>query len=252
VKNAVLVFAYNNIELTRAAIESVLEQTIPVHLTVVDNGSTDDTISMLEEFRRDNPHGFDFIRNTFNVSPTHVANGELRKIFRVPYPHVLMLANDLVVPPNFYEELLKWPRGIVCGAEIKDRQLYDDYLLNQAPYAAISENTPMSALLLRRWVYDAVLARDGYFFDERYFHYASDCDLALRVASCGIWGIQLNVPYFHHSSATINNSSPEIASAMHGQANVDRAAFVEKWGFPVTSLEYGAKARDINFRGEGR
>ena len=31
--------------------------------------------------------------------------------------------------------------------------------------------------------------------DTGFFHYASDCDMALRMASCGIRGVQLDVPY---------------------------------------------------------
>ena len=34
---------YGNLELTKKAVESVLNQTIPVHLILIDNGSTDGT-----------------------------------------------------------------------------------------------------------------------------------------------------------------------------------------------------------------
>jgi GT2 family glycosyltransferase len=113
----------------------------------------------------------------------------------------------------------------------------------------VNECTPMAVMLLRRWCYDALLARDGFFFDPRFFHYGSDCDFALRLASCGIRGVQLDVQYYHEGSATLKMAPPEERRKMDRQADVDRLKFIEKWGFPVTAYEYGACAADINFRG---
>ena len=56
----------------------------------------------------------------------------------------------------------------------------------------------MAVMLTRKWAYDALIAKDGFFLDEGFFMYASDCDMALRMASCGIRGVQLDVPYWHY------------------------------------------------------
>lgn len=243
--NPVLMVAYNNVQLTERAIDSIAAQQEDLFLLVVNNGSNDGTKKYLNSLQEQNPIGVNVHHSTKNQSPVMWANDMLKKVFTEGMQHALLLANDVVIPPDFYTELLKWPRGIVCASEVRSLPLPD-----MKPYRAVSENTPMSAMLLRKWCYDAVVARDGFFFDEGYFHYASDCDLALRIASCGIRGIQLNVPYLHHSSSTIKNAFDEEAKDMIDQANLDRGYFVKKWGFPVDALEYGQCAQDINFRGE--
>jgi hypothetical protein len=69
------------------------------------------------------------------------------------------------------------------------------------------------------------------------------------MAACGIRGVQLNLPYFHHGSASWRQASPYVAKAITDQADVDRATFERKWGFRVDDERYGECARDINFRG---
>ena len=179
-----------------------------------------------------------FFRHPENKSPLGLVNNCAEYLFRA-YPHVLGIPNDVFLPPNLYREFLKWPRGVVTGSGHGDMNFtrFDSS-------SAVSENTPMSVVLLRKWAYDAIIAKDGYFFDERFFMYASDCDFALRLASCGIRGIQLDLQYYHFCSA-----SYRLADGYDFGGNADRNKFFEKWGFAVDAYEYGAQAADINFRG---
>lgn len=247
--NAILMIAYNNLELTKAAVLSALNQDIPVDLFIVNNGSTDGSREWLDSLAIDQPN-VTAIHYDSNSSPCAISNSELEQLFvHDGYSTVLGMANDILLPPNAYREMLKWPRGIVCASEIHDRATFDAY--HPDSITAVSENTPMSLMMLRKWAWEALIAKDGYFFDESFFMYASDCDLALRLASCGIHGLQLNLGYFHVSSATIKNAGSE-ARLMHMQADCDRATFERKWGFRVDALEYGQRASDINFKGEGK
>ena len=179
-----------------------------------------------------------------------VANRYLKDIFSTS-PHVLGVPNDVVLHPTLYEEFLKWPRGIVAGSEIRDRKVYDAYIKDGIPDTkAVSENTPMAVMLVRKWAYDAVISKDGHFFDEQFTHYASDCDIALRIASCGIRGIQLNTPFWHYGSASVRLADPFNLDRIRLAADEDRAKFERKWGFAVGDCQYSEKAVDINFRGE--
>jgi hypothetical protein len=108
----------------------------------------------------------------------------------------------------------------------------------------------MAVTLVRKWFHDALIARDGMYFDENMANYASDCDLALRMATCGLRGVKLSVPYWHYGSASHKLLPPEEGRKITDQANVDRAYFEKKWGFKCTDLEYGQSAQDINFKGE--
>jgi GT2 family glycosyltransferase len=247
--NPVMLFCYNltpeQLALSKETLASVFEQDIPVTIYAIDNGSAPETWEWMTEVAR-NHDNFRCYRNPQNIPPVIVANFWLKQLF-LQYKHVLAIPNDVILSKSLYREFLKWPRGIVTGSMTDDRS----YDINQ-PYtpAAISENTPLALVLYRKWAYDALIVKDGYFFDERFTHYCSDCDWALRTASCGIRGIQLNVPYWHYNSASHRLAPPEVGDTMRRGANVDRQRFFEKWGFGVTDLEYGQRALDINFQGK--
>lgn len=249
--NAVMMCLYNQVpeqlDLTKDAVATVLNQDIPVDVFLVDNGSTDDgaTWESLQDLARF--PNVCITRHMVNRPPVKIANEMMADIFgRLGYRHVLGIPNDVILPTFLYREFLKWPRGIVTGSMTDDRN-YDI----EAPVHvdATSENTPLAVALYRRWAYDALIDKDGYFFDERYEHYCSDCDWALRTASCGIRGVQLNVPYYHYGSASHRLAPADDGERMRSVANTDRQKFTEKWGFGVADLEYGQRAVDINFRG---
>ena len=180
-----------------------------------------------------------------NQPPTRVANDALFRQFTVRgSDYVLCAPNDVVLPKNLYREFLKWPRGFVTASETKDNPPpeFDTAM-------AVNECTPMAVVLIRRWAYEAIIAKDGFYLDERMAHYASDCSLALSMAACGIRGVQLSLEYFHYGSASWRTADPAEQRMAQLQADDDRAYFRQKHGFAVNDLEYGAMARDINFRG---
>jgi hypothetical protein len=246
-KTAALMLCYNQtpkqLELTKDAMASMLGQDVPPDVFVVDNGSTDGgTWEMLESLHLGH---FTIERNFINHSPIKVANSLMHRLFNeYGYDAILGVANDVVLPPNLLSEMLKCPRGIVTASQTEDRGFP---LFESA--RAVSENTPMAVMLTRRWVYDALVAKDGHFFDENFFNYASDCDIALRLAACGIRGVQLDMQYYHYGSASHRLAPPESGAAQRHQADADRAYFEKKWGFRVDSLEYGHRPADPNFLG---
>lgn len=246
-RHAVLFLAYNQLELTKAALASVAAQDCgPLEIFVVNNGSTDGTAEWLVDFQTfADAHQVRLFHYPQNESPVAQTNRFLGQIFRLGHERVLMVPNDVVLPPNAYREMDRWPRGIVAASPTDQKEFP-----RVESARAVSENTPMSLILLRRWCWEALMAKDGYLFDERFFNYASDCDLALRLAACGIHGVQLGLQYWHYFSGTLK-LAPEIErKGMDRQANVDRAAFAAKWGFQVSDERYSQLASDINFRGE--
>lgn len=233
--NAVLMICYNNLELTKRAVESVRAQDIPVDIHFVDNGSTDLTWGWAET------QGFaSFTHYSGNWSPIFVAN-KMMAILYEKHDYILGVPNDVRIPKNCYSELLKWPRGFVCASDNGRNEP------EEKPGIPVSENTPMAVMLVRKWAYQAIMAKDGFFFDERFFHYASDCDLALRMAACGIHGLQLDTPYWHYGSASLKLSGNRRDGEV--RADMDRAYFEHKWGFRVDSLEYGQTPANLNFAG---
>lgn len=246
--HAVTMLCYNNLSLTKAALNSLVVQDIgPLEFWICDNGSSDGTHEWLTEFAEfvDDTHRVHLLRNEQNESPVKMSNQMLRMVFAAGHEKVLGVANDVVLPPNYYRLSEQWPRGIVCGTMTAQKEFPQ-----VAEARAVAEHTPAAVVLIRRWCWEAVASRWGEFLDERYWFYASDCDLALRLAACGIHGVQLDLQYWHYSSATLRLAPDIERKGMDRQANVDRAAFAAKWGHTVDDPEYARCAADINFRGE--
>lgn len=248
--HAVSMLCYNNLSLTKAALNSLVVQDIgPLEFWICNNGSSDGTHEWLTEFAEfvDDTHRVHLMHNEQNESPVKMSNQLLRMIFAAGHSKVLGVANDVVLPPNMYRLLDQWPRAIVCGTMTGERE-FPQVVEAQV----VAEHTPAAVALVRRWCWEAVAGRWGEFLDERYWFYASDCDMALRLAACGIRGVQLDVQYWHHGSATWRLAEPIEQKGMLRQADADRAAFRAKWGFEVADPEYGRLASDINFCGEPR
>ena len=245
--NPVLMICYGNLELTKRALASAMAQDIGnLEIYFVNNGSNDGMREWLNTLPLKGENWNLYIHHhDQNYSPIRIANSMYAKILGLlKRPYVLSIPNDVVLHPSTYRELLKWPRGLVCASDNGRNDLPDPL----PAVEAVSECTPVAVGLLRRWFYDALIAKDGYYLDENYFHYASDCDLALRMAACGLRGLQISLPYWHFGSAT--HKLPEIHLESCRRADSDRAYFKRKWGFACDSLEYGQRPADINFKAE--
>lgn len=249
-RHAVSMLIYNRnpeqLELTKEALASVLAQDVgALDVFLINNGSDDETYRWLKGFENntDSPHWFYVTHHDQNQSPVAVSNATLDVIF-AHHDYVLALANDVILPTNCYSEMLRWPRGFVTGTATGDRNFR-----MIAVARAFREETPMPVMLTRKWAHDALVAKDGYYLDPGFFMYASDCDIALRMAACGIRGIQLELLYWHYCSAHWRLMPADEGKKETNKADADRAYFEKKWGFACDAPEYTQKACDLNFKG---
>jgi len=247
-RHPVLLTMYNRtpsqLELSKLALQSVLNQDLEgMELTIINNGSTDSTREWLSNLQED---GEDFTVRTYekNQHILKLMNDQLKDVFRTS-DHVLLVPNDVILSPNAYREMLKWPRGFVSATPIEQDEPFQPLA---GEVKAISENTPFCVILIRRWAYRAIVEHSGCFFDESFEHYGSDCDIALRISACGIRGVQLDIPVWHYRSASWRLAPSGEGEKMTYRADVDRAHFRRRYGFQAGSTEYAAAARDINFR----
>jgi glycosyltransferase involved in cell wall biosynthesis len=254
-RHAVLLFSYcqvpEQLELCKGAVASILRQDIGLlDVLLVDNGSTQPVAEWFQYIHgldndQDVQHRIHTIRNRENVSPVKLCNRALAYLWSLGHEKVLCVADDVVLPANAYRLMNQWPRGMVCASMTEQRE----FPVTEEVHA-VNECTPMALGIVRKWFYDALVAKDGYYLDEGYFHYASDCDMALRMAACGIRGVQLDLQYFHHGSASWRLLSESDGRKLTDVADIDREYFFKKWGFRVFDEQYVASALDINFRGE--
>lgn len=242
----IIMLAYNQtpaqFDLTVKAVESALAQDIPVDLFLIDNGSTETRTWPYFESLAQERSNVIVERHSANLSPVLISNHWTKSLFdSLGYSYILGIANDVILPANFYRQLLRFPRGAVAASMTAT----DPVPCERA--VAVNTCTPMAVALVRKWAYDALIARDGYFFDPEMFMYASDCDFALRLAACGITGVQLDIQYHHTPSSSWRLAPPDYARRACVQADRDRSYFERKYGFRVDDARYGQSAGDINF-----
>lgn len=206
---SVVITTYNSAEFLKACLESVKAQSYgSVEVIVIDNASTDGTRAVLEKFRES-------IRLIFNEKNTGFAAAQNQGMRSARGDWFLSLNPDVVLSPNFIVEivaagesdpkvgavsgkLLRWHPGkepefsriidstgiyftpslrhLDRGSEQADEGQYDklEYVFGA---------TGAAALYRRKMVEDVSV--EGEFFDERFFAYREDADLAWRAQLMG-------------------------------------------------------------------
>lgn len=177
------------------ALRSLREQTRPLEVVVVDNGSADDSVALIRE-RFPEVKLVELGRNLgFGAALNRAVDAH-------PADPLILLNNDVECEPRFVEALLDGlGEGVdsVAGVLVQERDpgLIDsagvfadrtlmgfDHLHGEPVAAALTAADPLGpcggAALYRRGAFEAVGG-----FDERIFLYYEDLDLALRMAAAG-------------------------------------------------------------------
>lgn len=228
---SIVIPAYNAAALIEETLASILAQTYPsIEIIVVDDGSTDDTVAIVEKFaprvqlaRQKNSGGCSSPRN----HGLRLARGEFVTFFD---------ADDLMVPAKLEQQVEFLRRHAQCDAVLMDYRNFDDdgeaaeshfesctqlqgehrrhggreFVLEPAVATRIliTENYAIAGSpLIRRSVFDRIYA-----FDED-LRASEDFDLAYRLARQSGLGIIVDVGFlrrFHES-----NMSKRIAHVLH-------------------------------------
>ena len=194
-QTAVYIPNYNGAQRIGRALRSLREQSRPVEVVVVDNGSSDESTALLrEEFPE-----VKLVELERNLGFGPALN---RAVATHPADSLILLNDDAECEPRFVEALLEGlGEGFdsVAGVLLQERSpgLIDsagvvadstlmgfDHLHGEPVEAALGAADPLGptggAGLYRRRAFEAVGG-----FDERIFLYYEDLDLALRMAAGG-------------------------------------------------------------------
>jgi GT2 family glycosyltransferase/predicted Zn-dependent protease len=241
---SVVVLCCNELDATRACLESVLRHTrAPYELVPVDNGSTDGTPEYLAEVqRRPGPVRVAVIRNAENRGFPRGAN---QGIAASRGAYVVLVNNDCAVTPGWLDGLVGWavaegqPVGLVgpvsnyapapqhVPAGYRDLSGLDAFATaHRAQHAGKAlqvERLTGFCLLVRR----DVLAKVGA-LDEGYGPgFFEDDDLCVRAREAGFRLLLAQDVYVHHEgSRTFKSQHIDTAAAL--RENFER--FRGKWG----------------------
>ena len=210
----------NGRELLAEALESLERQTVDHDVVVVDNGSTDETAALLaERFPT-----VRIIRNDRNVGFGSAIN---QAVETIETPVVVLVNNDVVCEPQFVERILEPFRdsrvGLVAGVLLQHGapELVDsagieldvtlrswDQLWNRPVAEVPTASEPVGPCGgAAAYRLDAWRAVGG--FDEAFFAYWEDVDLALRLRLEGWTSVRANdARVLHKHGQTLGAATP--------------------------------------------
>jgi N-acetylglucosaminyl-diphospho-decaprenol L-rhamnosyltransferase len=274
---SVLIVAYRNAELTRACLASVFEQTrdCAFEVIVVDNASGDGTPDMIE---RDFPQ-VRLIRSQANLGFARANNVAARG---ASGEYVVLLNPDTIVLDRALERLLAFARverpGLYGGRTLRPGGGLDPRSCwgTQTPWSVFCFATGLSTAFhghplldpesLGGWARDSVRdvgivtgcllltaratwrALGG--FDERFFMYGEDADLAARAAAAGLRvAITPAATIVHVVGASSSTSGAKMAMVMRSRATIMRKHWPPgRRAFGLACLQAGAGLRAAGSR----
>jgi len=229
--NPIVMRVLSNRQFTQRAVESCLAQDIDgdVRVTVIDNGSSDGV--------------GDYLRSVEGIHLTvlpearglhRVWNEALNTVFRaLGAEYCLVVNNDVWLRPDTYR-LLRLDQGLFVTGISADTEAQT----READPRSRIPHPCFSCFLIRREVWLRVGP-----FDTHMETWAGDGDYHLRMDEQGIDAYAIRVPFLHRVSGTLKTAPPKLRQKICQQADLDRVAFLKKWGFAIGSREYYARFR---------
>lgn len=226
-------------------LEALAAQSHPLgRIVVVDNGSTDGSLAWLRERGR----RVELLCNERNEG---YCAGYNRAIAATSAPYVLALNTDVTLDPGFVQAALAVleahpEAGAVTGLfheEATARDIGGGFHLRrqmrmqpESPEGGEREvfGASGAAVLFRRAALDEAAEGEGQFYDERYFSYGEDIDLAWRLRALG-WRVRYTpAARAHHVG------SGSLGGALRF---LDKPAFFQRHALKNRYLTLGKNAR---------
>lgn len=201
---AIIVLNWNGIEDTMACLPSLLAQTYPNYtVVVVDNGSTDNSLEVLEPFISEHQDKLHLIKNQRNEGFAGGVNTGIRWALEQSYNAIALFNNDAVAEPTWLAELASTldtqpdvgiATGLLLHTDGKTIDSTGDWYsiwglpfprsrgehTVHAPASGLTFGASGGATLYRSDVFKTIGL-----FDETFFAYYEDVDVSFRAQLAG-------------------------------------------------------------------
>lgn len=204
-RTAVVIPNLNGANYVQKAIDSLLSQTYPASIIVVENASTDNSLDILKQYG----NKITIIENVKNLGFAGGVNTGIKYAMTKKYDAVALLNNDAVAAENWLEELNKSlftndSYGIATGKiKLSDKKLLDStgefYTIWGLPFPRGREKS--SSLYTKHEdvfgasggasIYRIEMLQKVGLFDETFFAYYEDTDISFRAQLAG-WKVAYN------------------------------------------------------------
>lgn len=204
-RHAVVIPNWNGREELAACLDSVLAQTVPVEIVVVENGSTDGSVDMV----RSSYPSVTLLVQPVNLGFAGGVNVGIRYALHRGREFVVLLNNDAIVEPTWVEELTAVASGDACIGMVASRFVTIDgrrldstgecYSTWGLPFPrgrgeerldAYDDAVVIFGASGGSTLYRSAMLRDVGLFDEDFFAYFEDVDLSWRAQLRG-WKVRL-------------------------------------------------------------
>jgi len=182
--------AHNSLALTVGCVESIFKNTKDFELIIVDNNSTDGTVSYLKELQSKN----DCVKVIFNDKNESFAKANNQGIELTTGDYVIILSNDIVVSVdwakrmyNHFKKIPLSPIGAIGPVSSMSNGKQSVGRQNPIEWFNANKGRWIHTGILYGWCMmfpKHVLNQVGG-FDERYYNSHEDNDLCLRLQSAG-------------------------------------------------------------------
>jgi GT2 family glycosyltransferase len=219
---AVIVLNYNGREHLPYCLPSILATDYPnLSILLVDNASLDGSVDLARG------HGIEILQNNRNLGWSAGNNVGIRHALRAGAAYVVLANNDIRVHPRWVAEAVTVaesnPDAGVIGFDVHEPQRGDadqdaGYARACRAWSAVSIEHGAAvggmAMCIRRSVFEELGL-----IDENFFAYGEENDLQLRAQRAGYQQLRINVPIWHHGSASFGRM-PFRASLLQTQNNI--------------------------------
>ncbi len=222
-KGIVILLCRNALNYSRKCVQTLIGQTYPCEILVVDNASTDGTARYMAALQVRTPGMY---RMTFSevAGVARCWNESLNWAWLRGHSEALVVNSDTELLPKTYEVLREAMAsqehcGVMTGVGVPHRpRLPEGELQHMA-------HPHYSCYMIAEWCHRRIP------FDERYDGaYLEDCKHHISMFRAGIYAGSVNLEFFHHFSGTMKTADqPELDRiGRHYLAN--KARFYQEFG----------------------